>query len=292
MRVVITVCNNLQNIRRIVLRSGQVGKFGRTSWCDFSFPEDTSMSDLQFELRCDRSGCEMRAISQEVPTLVNEEPVAVCSLQNGDTIRAGSTTFKIELEDAIRTEPSTTGLPSATQKEESSPDQTLALARYYGLSEAAVQQAAQHSNPMAFVEKLKEIGLLRDAIRWYAHALPKPVSVAWGCNCTQGLIDAGDPLQKKAWDIAKQWSLEPNEEWRLKAAQEAEDTKYEGIGGSLAAAASWSGGSLAPPTEAIVPPDERLTGRAVHIALVLASHLHVPSKQAEFFREVLGKVPG
>ena len=84
-------------------------------------------------------------------------------------------------------------------------------------------------------------------------------------------------VQLAAYRAAVRWGREPNDDNREDAKQLAEIAKHEGMGGILAAAAGWSGGSLGPSDVPEIPPDDRLTARCVCIALAIADSLGAPA---------------
>ncbi len=283
MRMAILVQLGATTTRRIVLKGGQVAKFGRTEWADFTFAEDSQMSELHFAIQCGMEAGSLQALSPQHPTLVNEVPVEKTRLKNGDVIRAGRTTFLVQLEDiAMPVEsPQATSDPSSASDKDANPEETLALAKYIGLSEASIELSGQCARPEMFSSILVEQRLLDDALRWHAHMLPKPQAILWACGCVEGKIkeDPSD-LQRNSWMSALQWANEPTEVNRRQAAGFAEAAKYEGVGGIIAAAAAWSGGSLAEEDLPPVLPDERLTGRAIHLSLKLAAN-STPAPLAE-----------
>ena len=84
--------------------------------------------------------------------------------------------------------------------------------------------------------------------------------------------------------MARAWVLDPTDENRRAAlgAAETADTKLPACW--LARAAGWSGGSLAPPGMAVVPPHEHLTAQALVGALLLAAVFRDPAKSADNYR--------
>ena len=89
----------------------------------------------------------------------------------------------------------------------------------------------------------------------------------------EALGKTADPAAAKAVAIAEGWVKDPSEANRRAAEAAANAAGYGTAAGSLAAAAFWSGGSIAPAKHETVPPKEELTGIAVAGAILLASSI-------------------
>jgi hypothetical protein len=146
------------------------------------------------------------------------------------------------------------------------------VARPLTLSERAVGLLTPTLTPRQYFDRLASVPLPDDAIRFLAAALPKREAVGWGLLCLKELLVK--PLEApaaKALAAAEAWVKDPSEANRQAAGAAAEAAGYGTPGGCLAAAAFWSGGSLAPPHLPPVPPRDDLTGSAVTGAIVLAA---------------------
>jgi hypothetical protein len=139
---------------------------------------------------------------------------------------------------------------------------------------AAPARAALQSqmSPLQAVQALLADGQTQDALKLLARLLPKRYAVAWACQCAR---DLPLPLEDKAGaSLAEQWVREPDEPHRRAAFEFANAGGYRTIGAWLAAAAGWSGGSLAPASQATpVAPAEHLTACAVVAAINLMAAL-------------------
>jgi hypothetical protein len=114
----------------------------------------------------------------------------------------------------------------------------------------------------AAVKTLAGAGHIQDALKLVARLLPKRYAVAWLCQCARD--QTLNPEDKAGASLAEKWVREPNESNRRAAFEFADAGGYKSTGAWLAAAAGWSGGSLAPATqETIVPPPDHLTACAV-----------------------------
>ena len=118
---------------------------------------------------------------------------------------------------------------------------------------------------------LVEAKLHGDAARLLVRGLPRRYAVAWVCDCFRRDAEI-QPLSAADADClrcAEAWIAEDTDTNRRVALQQAEANRFETPGSWLAAAAAWSGGSLAPPGYATVVPAEHLSGDACYAALCL-----------------------
>jgi hypothetical protein len=146
------------------------------------------------------------------------------------------------------------------------------VARPLPLSEKATQLLTQTLTPRQFFDALVTARLPDDAIRFLAAALPKREAIGWGVLCVKDVLPKSlEPAAAKALAAAESWVKEPTEANRRTAEAAADTAGYDTPCGCLAAAAFWSGGSLAPPHLPPVPPKDELTGTAIAGAIKLAT---------------------
>ena len=133
--------------------------------------------------------------------------------------------------------------------------------------------------PQAAVQDLLAAGQAPDALKLLARLLPKRYAVAWLCQCARE-----QPLTQEdraGAALAEQWVREPSESNRRAAFEFANAGGYKSLGAWIAAAAGWSGGSLAPAAqETPVPPPDHLTARATVAAINLMAALDAPQFEA------------
>jgi hypothetical protein len=140
------------------------------------------------------------------------------------------------------------------------------------LSEPAAKLLAPQLTPRQFFDIIAAVpALADDAIRFLASALPKREAVFWGILCVKHAIAKPAPEAAKAIAAAEAWVKDQSESTRRAAESAAEAAGYSTPAGCLAAASFWSGGSIAPPHLAPVPPKDELTASAVAGAILLAS---------------------
>jgi hypothetical protein len=124
------------------------------------------------------------------------------------------------------------------------------------------------------VQTLVNAGQVQDALKLLARLLPKRYAVAWLCQCARD--QSLNPEDKAGASLAEKWVREPNESNRRAAFEFANAGGYKSTGAWLAAAAGWSGGSLAPASlETPVPPPDHLTACAVVAGVNMLAALEI-----------------
>ncbi|MCH8043928.1 MAG: FHA domain-containing protein [Planctomycetes bacterium] len=98
MLVTLTIQNDYQASRRIVLRADQEMKVGRTEWADVAIARDKNMSSVHFVVQCKGDTCRIRDLNSTNGTFVNGEPVIEAELTEGDHVLAGQTKFVVRIE--------------------------------------------------------------------------------------------------------------------------------------------------------------------------------------------------
>jgi len=296
MQVFLQATTNGTRAQRIQLRANQVARFGRSEWADFSFGEDSSMSDVQFEVRATDDGCIVQSLSPDTPTHVNGQQVQSANVHNGDRITAGRTEFIVHIEgerlsgttDVAQTvEPSAVRPPADRRPAAIS---LIAVCAFLEFHEDIGVQAAVSPSPDELIAKLADQEKFLDALRLRAYLLTKREAIWWGCLCVRDELDEPlRPPQSAAVKAAATWVVKPDEENRRAAEQRAAAAKYSGVGATLALSAFWSSGSLAPPGNPEVLPDERLTSQGVAAALISAAYMGDATKANERIQAFLTK---
>lgn len=140
------------------------------------------------------------------------------------------------------------------------------------LSEQANALLRSEMTAPVAVRALVDAGQVQDALKLIARMLPKRYAVAWLCQCAR---DQPLGLEDKAGaSLAEKWVREPTESNRRAAFEFASSGGYKSLGAWMAAAAGWSGGSLAPAAQQTpVPPPEHLTACATVAAINLMAAL-------------------
>jgi hypothetical protein len=144
-------------------------------------------------------------------------------------------------------------------------------ARLY-LDKAALALLRPEMSPREFVDALVEKKKYLAAIDFIAHALPAREAIWWGCLSLQRTCGSKlEPWERRAFRIAVQWVMQPNEPNRAAAKEPADVLGPASAAGNLAAAASQTGGSVGPPQGPPIPPSPFAPARAVAIAVKVAS---------------------
>jgi hypothetical protein len=153
------------------------------------------------------------------------------------------------------------------------------------LGDEAMELLRPELHPLDFVDLLMQKALFPDAVRFIAHALPKREAVWWAWVCARR--SAGEnpqPKIKAALAATEKWIAQPDESNRRLAMAAAEKAELSTAAGCAGLAAFFSGGSIAPPNAAAVPPGEFLTAKAVSAAVIFAAVAREPEKAPEKFR--------
>lgn len=153
------------------------------------------------------------------------------------------------------------------------------------LSPEAVAVLQPGMSSQAAVQALVGGEHLQDALKLLARLLPKRYAVAWLCQCARG--ESLGPEDRAGASLAEKWVRDPSETNRRAAFEFANAGGYKSCGTWLAAAAGWSGGSLAPASQQTpVPPAEFLTARAA----VAAANLLAALVEDQFDQRRLGYI--
>lgn len=153
------------------------------------------------------------------------------------------------------------------------------------LSKEAIATLKPDMNAPGAVQALLGGGHMQDALKLLARLLPKRYAVAWLCQCARG--ETLGPEDRAGASLAEKWVRDPSETNRRAAFEFANAGGYKSCGTWLAAAAGWSGGSLAPASQQTpVPPAEFLTARAA----VAAANLLAAMVEDKFDERRLGYI--
>jgi len=138
------------------------------------------------------------------------------------------------------------------------------------LAASARVLVAAPANVRRRIDILSAAGLSLDAARVLVAVLPKRALVQWAVSCLALAPPAAESLRaldETAAEHVSAWLDSESEDARLAALRFAEEGKFAGPAHWVAAAAGWSGGSLAPPGGPLVVPPDQLVGEAVLAAV-------------------------
>jgi len=127
--------------------------------------------------------------------------------------------------------------------------------------------------PAEALDRLEQAGLLIEATRLVAHALPPREAVWWACACSRHTAPSGvNPTAETALRAAaEEWVRRQTDDLRRAAMAEAEKTGFNSPEAWAAVAAFWSGDSMAPLEAPKVPPQLHFPGLAVAGSVALAA---------------------
>lgn len=146
-------------------------------------------------------------------------------------------------------------------------------------AEAGALLSGQADVPAA-IAALAGAGFLVEASRMVAHALPRRESVWWACMCATHTAPPGlGEADARARDLAEEWVRRQTDEVRRAAMAEAERAGFGSPEAWAAVAAFWSGDSMSPLGQPLVPPAPHLAGTAVAGSVALAAVRGDPSRQ-------------
>lgn len=112
-----------------------------------------------------------------------------------------------------------------------------------------------------------------NAIRFVAASLDQLTVLEWACERVKAVepADPWDPDPASIFDMVDRWLAKPNEPLRQRAMQRGEDGGYQNAPEYLLGVITYSGGSIAPPEFAEVPPPEGIYARMAAGAAIAAS---------------------
>lgn len=158
--------------------------------------------------------------------------------------------------------------------------------RLDGQGEAAL---AGCMNNVAALERLEQAGLLIEATRLVAHALPAREAVWWACTCARHTAASADNPQvvAKIREAAEEWVRRQTDGHRRAAMAAAEAVGFNSAEAWAAVAAFWSGDSMTPLDAPKVPPQPHFAGLAVAGAVALAATRGPASRYETRLRQFL-----
>src|SRR5262249_455299 len=202
MQAILQILTGPETGRRILIKAGQIARFGRTEWSDFAFPYDRQLADIHFSIETTNDSVTLADLSQGKGVEVDGQKTESCQLRSGQKIQAGRMAFAVSTERLF--ESSTAGTGPVAVSANGPPVPAPALARKIcesiGLSEPAQALLDDTIEVLPFIDKLSGEQLLLDALRVLAAWLSKRRAVWWGAGCLEAAC--GDSLKAQADLIA------------------------------------------------------------------------------------------
>ncbi len=107
MRFILEITSEMSVGKKLWLRARQTADVGRGDHAVFGVPHDQQMSALHFHIACDDHQCKLRDLNSRNGTTVNGKKVVQSVLNDGDSIVAGETHFRVRIGGADSDEPAT-----------------------------------------------------------------------------------------------------------------------------------------------------------------------------------------
>src|SRR5262245_30701245 len=128
-------------------------------------------------------------------------------------------------------------------------------------------------DPVEALDRFERAGLLTEATRLVAHALPAREAVWWACACSRhtAACSTNPAVEAKVREAAEEWVRKQTDGHRRAAMKEAETAGFGSPEAWAAVGAFWSGDSMAPPEAPKVPPQPHFTGLAIAGSVALAA---------------------
>src|SRR5262245_61083060 len=205
--------------RKVLLRSGQVARIGRTEWADFSFPRDADLADVHFAVQCQLNGAKLRKLAPDRTLSVNSQEVTEAELKAGDTIQAGQSAFLVGFDGQSSARPTATesvagmaavGAAAAAVAAPVEPTEreptAVEIAEHLQMADEHVAVAKTVKTGPELVAALAAQGAFAKAVRVQAHLLPKRQAVWWGILCVDAACGEGLSASEAASkDTAREW---------------------------------------------------------------------------------------
>ena len=153
------------------------------------------------------------------------------------------------------------------------------LLAHLQLDEAGVAAIAACPTAADALAVLERAGLLVEATRLVAHALPAREAVWWACMCAHHTAAAISEADRGAVEAAELWVRKPTDENRRAAMERARAASFATPEAWAAVAAFWTGDSMAPLEAPKVPPEPHFCGLAVAGAVSLAAVRGRPARR-------------
>lgn len=274
----------------MLLRDGQVARFGRSDWADFPFPEDSQLADVHFEVDCSDQRVILTALSPSHPLSLRGTPVSKTELVTNDVVVAGGSEFLFSIEG----QNSSDNTKSTEAVELSStPDLVGKRAEYLELSEVSQEESVQFDRFITFGEHLNLKRRWADAFLWIAFHADKREAIVWTLQLIEPVQEhlSLKPNQTKALDLVRTWLQTPTDVIRKECNSYAANLGWRGVGVWLACAVGSSGGSMAPDGFEVVSPDPRATARWIRACLLVVHGTGRSAGSNEFAQQILQTAP-
>ncbi len=261
--------------QRLMLRSGQCAHVGRSELAEFSVPNDRELADSHFVVQC-RASAIIESLGEELALVCDGESTS--RIEFSDPMHqparfiAGSTEFNLlwTPDVAIQSTRETDDDSESDTEPVDDSERIGMVAEKLKLSADAIALIQTPDVASDFVSRLIQQGCVDDALVSVAGLLPVVDAVVWASELQasgelpSGELPSGALPSGALIDAVRTWTGDVTEESRLAVKQIVEgDATDDGRLKWIAMAVVYSGGSLAPEGQAVVPPPEHLSAIAV-----------------------------
>nr|WP_294501594.1 hypothetical protein [uncultured Rhodopila sp.] len=155
------------------------------------------------------------------------------------------------------------------------------LAERLAATPEAADLVRRSADAAAALRLLRQEDQLMAAVRLVSHALPAREGVWWACMCADHTAPADLPEpDRAARQAAEQWvRANTSDAYRRAAMNAARKAGMRSPEAWAGVGAFWSGGSMAPEGQPVVPPAPHLCGTALAGSVLLASVRGDPRQQ-------------
>ncbi len=265
MEVRLTIQNGPQKGSSVLLRSGQLVRFGRTNWADCAFPYDSALADIHFSLETSARGVILIDLSRGRGTQVDGEPVKQRQLLSNQKIQAGSLEFLVEFEAAPASIFGT--LPGQDPSQPPPVPEARTICAHATLSPGAKSLLEDGIKVTEFLLKLVDKKLWADAWSVLVALMGKSRLVGWSAR--EFTLLRGESLsttEQELLSATTAWGADPTAENLSPVRSRVESDEQSTAAAWVALAAVWSGESLTAPGTPVIAPAPGLTAKALNAA--------------------------
>lgn len=131
---------------------------------------------------------------------------------------------------------------------------------------------AVDTDPRELIEQLRAADQAVAAIQFLAHALPKREAIWWAWSCARHAVGEDPPEAiRDSLEATGRWIQDPTDGHRRRAYELAQEADLGTPAGCAGAAVFFSGGSMGPPDQPEMLPDEYQAAKAIAGAVMLAA---------------------
>ena len=260
-------------VKRVVVRAGQVVRVGSTEWADLCVASDDQLQEQHFQVECFSDACRVTPLAGAAIAVNGAEIEGVYEARDGDRIAAGQSEFLLTFPYAQAPEQTNADAPPTPPSRDIvwpnvQHQKAAGVTDSITLGDDALLLANEHEYVDGLLPALMEAELYSDAIQLMAHALPKRSAIWW---CMQSLGEAAMSADTETADAIRQWCEDPSEANRVACGNRAQASSGDHPTSSLAWAVFYTGGSIVPDGNIDAPPGDELTGHMITSALAIAA---------------------